>query len=280
MMLLGEACAQRRRQWVGAWMLAGLLAVMAGCGTQAPAPVGPTGNTKELPTASDETDTQKRARLRLELASAYYSQGQMTTALDELKQALAIDPNLPHAYNMRGLIYSNLNEDQLAEESFRRALQMDPRDADVMHNYGWFLCQRKRFPESYVQFDKAEAVPQYRELGKTVMAKGVCQARSGDMPGAEKTLARAYQIEPGNPTIAMNLSLVLYRRGDFERARFYVRRVNSFPELVNAESLWLAARIEQKMGNRTGAMEYGDQLKRRYPRSREASAFEQGRFDE
>jgi type IV pilus assembly protein PilF len=118
---------------------------MTGCGTQSSAPIG---NTKELPTASDETDTQKRARIRLELASGYYSQGQMTTALDELKQALAIDPNLPHAYNLRGLIYSNLSEYQLAEESFRRALQMDPRDADVMHNYGWFLCQRKRFPES------------------------------------------------------------------------------------------------------------------------------------
>jgi len=280
MMSLGQARACRRGWWIRAWMAAGLLAVMAGCGTQTSAPAASTGSTRELPTASDETDTQKRARIRLELASAYYSQGQMTTALDELKQALAIEPNLPHAYNLRGLIYSNLNESQLAEESFRRALQMDSRDADVMHNYAWFLCQRKRFPESYAQFDKAAAVPQYREVSKTLMAKGVCQARAGDMPEAEKTLARAYQLDPGNPAVAMNLALVLYRRGEYERARFYVRRVNGVPELVNAESLWLAARIEQKMGNRTGAIEYGDQLKRRYPRSREASAFEQGRFDE
>jgi type IV pilus assembly protein PilF len=238
------------------------------------------GSTKELPTASDETDTQKRARIRLELASAYYSQGQMSTALDEVKQALAIDPNLPHAYNLRGLIYSGMNEYQLAEDSFRRALQMDPHDADVMHNYGWFLCQRRRFPESYAQLDKAVSIPQYRGVDKTLTAKGVCQARSGDMVEAEKTLTRAYQFEPGNPVVAMNLALVLYRKGEYERARFYVRRVNADPELANAESLWLAARIEQKMGNRTGAMEYGDQLKRRYPRSREASAFEQGRFDE
>lgn len=277
MMWLGLARAHRRGWWVQAWAAAGLLAVMTGCGTP---PSAPTGSTKELPTASDETDTQKRARLRLELASAYYSQGQMTTALDELKQALAIDPNLPNAYNLRGLIYSNLNEYQLAEDSFRHALQMDPRDADVMHNYGWFLCQRKRFPESYAQFDRAVTIPQYREVDKTLMAKGVCQARAGDMAEAEKTLTRAYQFAPANPVVAMNLALVLYRKGEYERARFYVRRVNGDPDLINAESLWLAARIEQKMGNRTGAMEYGDQLKRRYPRSREASAFEQGRFDE
>ena len=27
--------------------------------------------------------------------------------------------------------------------SFRRALQLNPRDGDAMHNYGWFLCQQR-----------------------------------------------------------------------------------------------------------------------------------------
>ena len=85
---------------------------------------------------------------------------------------------------------------------------------------------------------------------------------------------------PGTGSSALAAGAPARSKGEYERARFYVRRVNGDPDLINAESLWLAARIEQKMGNRTGAMEYGDQLKRRYPRSREASAFEQGRFDE
>ena len=68
--------------------------------------------------------------------------------------------------------------------------------------------------------------------------------------------------------------------GELERARFYVRRVNSTPELVNAETLWLAARIEHKIGNRSGAAELGEQLRRRFPQSREAAAYDQGRFND
>ncbi|HWP18762.1 MAG TPA: type IV pilus biogenesis/stability protein PilW [Burkholderiaceae bacterium] len=258
------------RSWI--WAVFAALALL-GCAT-------PPGERRDLTTASDETDAQKRARIRLELASAYFSQGQSRTALDEIKLALQADPNLPQAYNLRGLIYANLGEDGLAEESFRRGMQLDPRDPDTRHNYGWFLCSRRRYQESYAQFDGAIALPQYREVTKTLLAKGVCQARAGDLPDAEATLMKSYEMDPGNPATAMNLAAVLFRRGEYERARFYVRRVNAVPQLVNPESLWLAARIEHKLGNRSGALDFGEQLRRRFPDSREAVAFERGRYDD
>lgn len=240
----------------------------------------PTGSAPDLTTASDQTDAQKRARIRLELASAYYGQGQTSTALDEVKQALAADPNFAEAYNLRGLIYTTLNDDALAEESFRRALQLNARDGSTMHNYAWFLCQRRRFPEADRMFEQAATQPQYREVTLTLLAQGVCQARAGRAADAEKTLLRSYELDPGNPATAVNLADLFYKKGEYERARFYVRRVNNIPELSNAETLWLAARIESRLGNRQGARDLGAQLRARYPRSREAAAFEQGRFNE
>ena len=77
------------------------------------------------------------------------------------------------------------------------------------------------------------------------------------MPGArrpladaERTLSRSYELDPGNPVTAYNLAEVLLQRGEFERARFYIGRVNESPTQSNAQSLWLAARIERKLGNR------------------------------
>ena len=84
----------------------------------------------------------------MDLASAYFSRGQMTTALDQVKLAIAADPHYGEAFNLRGLIYANLGDQALAEDSFKRALQINPRDADTMHNYGWYLCQQKRYPEA------------------------------------------------------------------------------------------------------------------------------------
>lgn len=231
-------------------------------------------------TASDETESYKRARIRLDLAGAYFADGQMTTALDEVKLALVASPDLPEALNLRGLIYGQLGEEQLADGSFKRALEIAPGDADVMHNYGWFHCVRGRYAEADQLFKRALAAPQYRTPSRTLLVQGICEARNGKLDLAEGTLKRAYELDAGNPATAMNLAEVLLRRGDHERARFYVRRVNDNTELRNAESLWLAARIEHRLGQAQSVRDLGTQLQSRYPASREARAYERGAFDE
>jgi type IV pilus assembly protein PilF len=267
--------------WLSVAGATGLLAlvVLGGCAARKPQPP-PSPAGKDIVTASDESAGSKRAHLRMELATGYFGRGQMTTALDEVKLAILADPTMGEAYNLRGLIYANLGDEKLAEDSFRHALELNPRDADTMQNYGYYLCQKKRYPEASAMFDQALATPQYRDISRTLLTKGVCEAYAGQLPQAEATLTRGYDIDPTNPAISVNLSEVLYRRGDYERARFYIRRVNNVPALTGAQTLWLAARIEQRLGNRSGAQEIGDQLRRRFPDSREAGLFERGNFDE
>ena len=266
-------------QWMGARRGAALLAALVLVQLAGVTPVRAQAG-RDVTTASDESDVQRRARIRMELAASYYSQGQLTTALDQVKQALAAVPELAEAYNLRGLIYSALGDDRLAEESFKRAVQINPQDGDTLHNYGFFKCERKRYAEADDLFSRASQVSGYRSVSRTLLVQGICEARSGDMALAEKTLTRAYEVDAGNPAIGMNLADVLYRRGDYERARFYVRRINAQPEFKNAESLWLAARIERKLGNESGMRELGQQLRDRFPQSREAEALERGRFDD
>lgn len=230
--------------------------------------------------SGEQTDAQKRARIRLDLASAYFSDGRMDDALAEVKLALTASPDLPQALNLRGLILAALGEEAQATESFKRALQIAPNDGDTMHNFGWFLCQRGNYAEADVQFQRVLAMPTYRTPSRTLLVQGVCEARAGQLEKAEVTLRRAYELDAGNPATAMNLADVLYRRGDFERARFYVRRVNNNPDLRNPESLWLAARVENRLGNPQGVRDLGNQLRSSYPASREAAAFERGGFDE
>jgi type IV pilus assembly protein PilF len=234
----------------------------------------------QRPPSNDPADVERRALLRLELAGAYFSRAQYDTALAEVNQALAAKPDLAPAYNLRGLIHAALGDDRQADESFLRALAINPRDADAMHNRAWFLCQRNRHDEADRGFEQALAQPQYRDVPRTLLAQGVCYARSGKLVEAEAKLSRAYEFDPGNATVTLNLAEVLYRRGDYERARFYVRRVNAREETSNAQTLWLAARIEQRIGNRNGAEDFGRQLRTRFPQSREARAFDNGRFDE
>jgi type IV pilus assembly protein PilF len=251
------------------------LAVLGGCAQPGTAP-----STTVPRTASDQTDGDRRAAPRLELAALYYGRGQYETALDEIKQALSARPDMGAAYNLRGLIYGAMGEERLADDSFARALELNPRDADAMHNRGWFHCQYGRYAEADRLFEQALAQPQYRDPARTFLAQGVCLVRAGRLPEAEKKLQRAFELDPGNLNAALNLADVLYRRGDYERARFYVRRVNQREEVINAQSLWLAMRIEHRMGNQPAVDDMGRQLRSRFPQAPETSAYDRGRYDE
>lgn len=265
---------------LAAWVV---LAALWGCTTTTTTTSGPpTGElpARERATSSDPPDLERRARVRMELASGYYARGQLETALEEVKLALAAKSDLPDAYNLRGLIYQSLGDDPLAEENFRRALQLSPGDPNVMHNYGWFLCQRQRLNEAQAQFQKAIATPRYPGLARSLMTQGICYTRAGAWAEAERSLMRAYEIEPSNPVTAVNLADVLYRRGEYERARFYIGRVNAVQELSNPQTLWLAARIENKAGNARAARDLGRQMRNRFPQAPETALFERGRFDD
>ena len=168
-------------------------------------------------TESDETPERRRARIRLELAAGYFEEGRTEIALDEIKQALANDPQYAPAYNLRGLVYLRLSEPRQAEESFRRALALDPRDGDTLHNLGWLQCQQGRHEEAGQAFQRALASVGYTGQAKTLMAQGLCQARAGRPLEAERSLSRAYELDAANPVTGYNLARLLFERGDAER---------------------------------------------------------------
>ena len=252
--------------------------LLAGCANRLE-PVDGLGSRTDLITDSDETDQRRRARLRVELATGYFEQGQTKVALDEIKQSLATDPSYVDAYNLRGLVYMRLNDIPLAEDSFRRALAINSRDAGVAHNYGWLLCQQARYPESFKLFSQAVSNPTYAGKAKTLMTLGVCQVNAGQLGEAEQSLMHSYELDAGNPVTGYNLSSLLYRRGDLTRAQFYIRRLNN-SELANAQTLWLGIKTENKLNNPQAMAQLGSQLKKRFAQSPETAAFEKGSFDE
>jgi type IV pilus assembly protein PilF len=250
---------------------------LAGCASSTSGPGAAPADT--VVTASDEPEHRKRARIRLELATGYFAEGKTAIALDEVKQALNTDPNYGDAFNLRGMIYARLSDPRQAEDSFRRALQLNARDADAMHNYGWLLCQQRRYDESIALFTQANAVPLYNGQSKTYMTRGLCELASGKRAEAERSFARSYELDATNPISGYNLSNLLFQRGELQRAQFYTRRLNN-SELANSETLWLGIKIERRLGNNDVVEQLSTQLRRRFPQSAELKSLERGAFDE
>jgi type IV pilus assembly protein PilF len=258
-------------------LIVGLSSVI-GCASKSET-VGTIANRSEIVTDSDESSDRKRARIRLELALGYLEQGKTSIALDELKQAIAADINFADAYSLRGVIYMRLNNFGFAEESFNIALSLSPNDAKIFHNLGWLKCQQTAYPMALRYFAQALANPTYLERAKTFMAQGLCQVREGKLSEAEQSLLKSYEYDAGNPVTGYNLAKVLFQKGDYVRAQFYIRRLNN-SELANAESLWLGIKVERRLANNDASQQLATQLEKRFSSSREAAALRSGAFDE
>ena len=258
--------------------VAALAMLLGGCAQptkSSPTEDAGTANVDILKRDNTQTDARKRAAIRLQLAINYYQDGKFSVALDELKEALRLDPNFADAHNVLALVYMELHENGLAEQSFQRALQLEQSNSDLNNNYGWYLCQNGREKEALTYFENAIKNPLYRQPARPLQNAGVCSLKIGNQAAAEEYFRRSFELDPTGTVSAYNLADIYYARKDLPRARFYVSQVNNGPAPTPG-SLWLGIRIERRLGNRTNQIALESQLDRLYADSREAQLQKRG----
>lgn len=247
---------------------------LASCASQKLDSMPPENN----PTAAN-VEQQKRAAIRLQLAIDYYQQGQHKVALEEIRQALLVSPDLVDAYSVRALIFMDLNDKQRAEDNFVHALKLAPNNSDLLNNFGWFLCQNGKEKDSIQYFEKVLKDQSYSSPVKVLGNAGVCSLRLKDIVSAERYFMMGFREQPGNPSINANLAKILYDKGEYEKAKFYINRVVK-AEVMAADVLWLALKIENKLNDQQAVISLGTQLRRRHPTSKEYESFQRGAFNE
>lgn len=263
----------RRAAWTAA---AALVLQLAGCVTPAPysgeqVPQGQAVSVQAL----------QLAQTRLQLGTMYFQDGRNDVALGEVEQALAYHPQYVDAYNLQGWIYLSQRQYALAQESFGQALRIRPGNPDTLYNQGWLHCRQRAYEQAQSLFDAVLAVPRYSEEGRvrTLLAKGVCQQEAGQIDEALHTLAHAFELAPGDPGVIYNYASALYAKGDYIRARFYLRRVRQGGQ-ADAAALWLGVRTEYRLGDHAAMRQWAQELSRRFPHAQETLQYEQGAFDE
>jgi type IV pilus assembly protein PilF len=261
------------KSWLSAMLVLATLA--GGCAATGPEPsdLQPTENT-----TGNESDARNRARIHTELAAGYYELGNIGVALEEVTVALQSDPTYAPTYNIAALVYAALKDDRRAEESFNRGLRLSPADPDINNNYGMYLCQRKREAEGIKYLLTAVQNPLYKNPERSLVNAGICARRRGDDAAAQEFFQRAITVRPNQPQALYQLAELAYASNNFAAAQGYLRRLAQAAQ-ANAEVLWLAIRVERRMGNKIGEASYSQQLRKNFPESKEAAALQSGRFE-
>lgn len=220
-----------------------------------------------------------RAQIHTDLAANYFLRAQHAVALQELAEAIKVDSGYAPAYNMLGLVYAELREDQRAEVNFRQAIERSPQFSEAHNNFGQFLCQRKRMKEARPHFETALANPLYASPEKALSNAGACSLEQGDLAAAEMYFTRAIQRAPNHASARLGLAEVQFRQDRWLGARAQLRQLTEQAE-VSAQALWLGVRIERRLGDREAEANYGAQLRRRYPETMQTQWLITGQYEQ
>jgi len=249
------------------WRIAAVL-VLSACATDGP------HNRAEEARKLDE-----RARTHADLGLGYYEAGKHRFAIEELNEALKARPQYVPALVGLALVHMDLREDAKAETYFQRAQRADPGNAMTQNNYGQFLCARGRTEEGIRLLLSAAGNPLYETPDVAYKNAGLCARRAGDPRRAEEYFRQAITRNARQLQSLYNLADLYLARSDIRQAKAYVDRALQGVESPGPELLWLAARIERRLGEQSVAERHAEQLRRRFPDSPETRALQEGCYE-
>lgn len=233
-----------------------------------------------------------------------YSQGEMVTVVERALSLTRAFPSSFGAWNVLGAAAARLGRLELAVAAFRRAIELQPKQAGVHSNLGSVLQAQGRFDEALIACQDAlrlnpEHAEAYNNLGNALQKLGrvseavaayeralalrpqFAEASSnlsnallleGRLDEAVGSCRRALSVNPHYPEAHINLGNALKSQGRFDEARgAYERALAIDPDCVEAH--WNRSLVLLLQGEfREGWQEYEWRWKRRAAEPARASA--------
>lgn len=182
------------------------------------------------------------------LASAYASRNQITESLDTVQHCLLEDSaeRQSWGHNLLGLILLDERNDRSgAVENFKKAIELDPKNAGPVVNLGWLQLREKNYTAAAPYFEKAleldpRAWPAYLNLSYIL-------AEQGRHDDAIEKLKKAIEIDGRNPVLYLAWGNILHHRKDYAGAATLYEKVLALdPKNAEAINNWGDALEQQK----------------------------------
>lgn len=139
----------------------------------------------------------------LTLGVAYKGMGKTDDALESYRRALEFDPNDAEGYSNIGNIYAERKDFTVAKQFYLKAIEIDPSSAKAYNNLGNIYFELEDYESALGCYRNAIALePDYQT---PYYHAGLVYTRLGDFARAESTWVRALEINPGNERIRRSL---------------------------------------------------------------------------
>jgi tetratricopeptide (TPR) repeat protein len=121
------------------------------------------------------------------------------------------------AWLLLGAVYERQKEFDKAEDEFKKALDVNPRNAQILNYYGYMLADRGiRLDEAHGLIQRAVLLEPHN--GAYLDSLGWVYFKQNKLEDAETTLRKAVEREPHDPTIRSHLGDVYAKQGHSDLA--------------------------------------------------------------
>ena len=153
--------------------------------------------------------------------SQVYERGRRYTDAEQAArkaESLAAEPRDNEiAWYLLGAIYERQKQFEKAEEEFKKVLDVNPKNAQVLNYYGYMLADRGvRLEEAHDLIQRA--VDQEPFNGAFLDSLGWVYFKQNKLDDAESMLRKAVEHEPHDPTIRSHLGDVYAKQGHLDQA--------------------------------------------------------------
>lgn len=194
-----------------------------------------------------EVDQPDRPRILEVLARHHLRRLEIPDALRYAEDWTRAEADNPMAWNQRAVLEFRSNDSKKAEESYRKALALDPSSPVALEGLVVVLRKLRQSEEALPLARKLEQVAPGRPgLDKLV---GACLGDSGEIDQAIVRLRRAIAENPADNEAAVELSKVLLATGAPADARKVLEPVMARSPF-DREALDAMARALERMGDR------------------------------
>jgi tetratricopeptide (TPR) repeat protein len=198
--------------------------LLSACG-----PIAKDGKPRLPPAKADAVEALKDAARSVRLGPANYER-----ALDKLKGAQQIDPNMWEAFFDEGWLLVKLRRPAEAIAPLERALTIVPTSAEAVELYAEACALAGRAGDSIraLRTYLERSGPQAKESLR--VALGAALRRSGKLDDAVEALRQALRQAPRSAAALNQLGLVYHQKGNLELAELVLKRALDIDEKSKA----------------------------------------------
>lgn len=162
-----------------------------------------------------EKDCRRAAELNAELPAVYVTlarvhngKGEHDLALQEIQEALRLEPLNADAWLGQAAVYASMGQEEKAESTYKKATVLRPQDWGGYYELGVFYYRQRRYSDAAAQFEQVLGITPDNAMAHATLG-GMMQLLGKDAD-AESHLRQSIDLQPSYAAYT-NLGALYYR---------------------------------------------------------------------